>query len=107
MGTDGSVEGIEIDILELICEKLEIELKIEQVDFETIIPGVKAGKFDAGVSGITVDEKMCIRDRRKSGFAECRIIAENISYPVWRSAFMDAIMSAFICLRMNQVLSNL
>ena len=57
LGTDGSVEGIEIDILELICEKLEIELKIEQVDFETIIPGVKAGKFDAGVSGITVDEK--------------------------------------------------
>ena len=44
-------------ILELICEKLEIELKIEQVDFETIIPGVRAGKFDAGVSGITVDEK--------------------------------------------------
>ena len=27
------------------------------MDFETIIPGVKAGKFDAGVSGITVDEK--------------------------------------------------
>ena len=30
LGTDGSVEGIEIDILELICEKLEIELKIER-----------------------------------------------------------------------------
>lgn len=57
LGTDGAVEGIEIDILNLICEKLDVELKIEQVDFETIIPGVKAGKFDAGVSGITVDEK--------------------------------------------------
>lgn len=50
----GSVEGIEIEVLELICDKLDVNLKIEQVDFDSVLPGVQAGKYDAGVSGISV-----------------------------------------------------
>lgn len=55
--SDGSVEGIEIDILNIICEKLGVKLKIEQMDFESVLPGVQSGKYDVGVSGITVTEK--------------------------------------------------
>ncbi len=51
---DGSVVGIEIDILNKICEKLGVELKIEQMDFDSVVPGIQAGKFDMGVSGISV-----------------------------------------------------
>lgn len=51
---EGTVEGIEIDVLELICEKLGVELKIEQMDFDSVLPGVQAGKYDVGVSGISV-----------------------------------------------------
>lgn len=58
---NGEVVGIEIDIMNLVCEKLGVELVIEQMDFESVIPGINAGKFDAGVSGITVDE-----DRKKN-----------------------------------------
>lgn len=54
---EGSVEGIEIDILNLICEKLGVKLKIEQMDFESVLPGVQAGKYDVGVSGISVTEE--------------------------------------------------
>lgn len=54
---DGSVQGIEIEVMELICKKLGVELKIEQVDFESVLPGVQAGKYDVGVSGITVTEE--------------------------------------------------
>ncbi len=50
----GSVEGIEIDVLNLVCEKLGVTLKIETMDFDSVLPGVQAGKFDAGVSGISV-----------------------------------------------------
>lgn len=57
LGTDGSVEGIEIEIMELICEKLGVELTIEQIDFDSVLPGVQAGKYDVGVSGISVTEK--------------------------------------------------
>lgn len=54
---DGSVEGIEIDVLNLICEKLGVKLQIEQMDFEAVLPGVQAGKYTVGVSGITVTEE--------------------------------------------------
>ena len=54
---DGKVEGIEIDILNLVCEELGVELEIQQMDFDSVLPGVQSGKFDMGVSGISVTEK--------------------------------------------------
>ena len=57
LGSDGNVEGIEIEIMNLICEELGVELVIEQIDFESVLPGVQAGKYDVGVSGISVTEK--------------------------------------------------
>lgn len=53
---DGSnnVSGIEIDIMNLICQELGVELEIQQMDFDSVLPGVQAGKFDVGVSGISV-----------------------------------------------------
>ncbi len=53
LNDDGSITGIEIDILTKICEKLGVQLKIEQMDFESVLPGVQLGKFDLAVSGIT------------------------------------------------------
>ena len=54
---DGQVVGIEIDILNAVAEKMGVALEIQQMDFEAVIPGVQAGKYDVGVSGITVNEK--------------------------------------------------
>lgn len=54
---DGKVEGIEIELLELICQELGVELDIQQMDFDSVLPGVQAGKFDMGVSGISITEK--------------------------------------------------
>ena len=55
--SDGSVVGIEIDILNMICKELGVELEIQQMDFESVLPGVQAGKFDLGVSGITANDE--------------------------------------------------
>ena len=49
----GEVVGIEVDILNKIAEKMGMELDIQQMDFDSVIPGVQAGKFDVGMSGIT------------------------------------------------------
>ena len=57
LGEDGAVSGIEIDILNLVCEKLGVSLEINQMDFDSVLPGVQAGKFDVGVSGISITEK--------------------------------------------------
>ena len=54
LGANGVVEGIEIDVMQLICDELGVELVIEQLDFDSVLPGVQSGKYDAGVSGISV-----------------------------------------------------
>ena len=48
------VVGIEVEILKLICNELGVELKIEQMDFDSVLIGVQAAKYDCGMSGITV-----------------------------------------------------
>lgn len=50
----GTVEGIEIDIMNAVCAKLGVELDIQQVDFDSVLPGVQAGKYHMGASGISV-----------------------------------------------------
>ena len=54
LSDDGKVEGIEIEIMELICKELGVELEIKQMDFDSVLPGVQTGKFNVGVSGISV-----------------------------------------------------
>ncbi len=51
-----TVKGIEIDLLEIVADELGMELQINQLDFDSVLPGVEAGKFLIGASGITVTE---------------------------------------------------
>ena len=51
---NGKVVGIEIEIMELICKELGVELEVKTMDFDSVLPGVQTGKFHAGVSGISV-----------------------------------------------------
>ena len=52
---DNKVVGIEVDIMELICEKLGVELEIVQMDFDSVLVGIQSAKYDCGMSGITVN----------------------------------------------------
>ena len=52
--SDGSIVGIEIDIMNLICEKMGVTLEIKTMNFDSVVPGIVAGKYDVGVSGISV-----------------------------------------------------
>ena len=54
---NGEIVGIEVEIMKIICEKLNYELKFEQIDFDSVIPGVQEGKYTCGMSGITVTEE--------------------------------------------------
>lgn len=54
---NGQVVGIEVEIMQAICDKLGVKMELAQMDFESVLPGIKAGKFDVGMSGITVNEK--------------------------------------------------
>lgn len=48
--------GIDAEFAAAIAEKLGMELKIEDMAFDSIIPAVQGGKADIGVAGMTVDE---------------------------------------------------
>ena len=54
LDAEGNVFGIEVEIMELICQELGVELEIKQMSFDSVLPGIQAGKYDVGVSGISV-----------------------------------------------------
>lgn len=53
---DGSYQGIDIDIMQAICEATGRQLIVENIAFDSIIPAVVSGKADCGVAGMTVTE---------------------------------------------------
>ncbi len=54
---DGKVVGIDAEIAQAIAEKLGKELVIENVDFDSLIPGVQTGKYDFVMAGMTVTDE--------------------------------------------------
>lgn len=50
------IVGIDPEIAQAIADKLGMELKIEDMAFDSIIPAVTSGKADFGAAGMTVDE---------------------------------------------------
>ena len=53
----GKVVGIEVDIMQKICDELGVEFVIEQIAFDSVLTGVQSGKYDCGMSGISVTPK--------------------------------------------------
>lgn len=50
----GEYVGIDIDIMTAICDILGMELEVENIEFDSIIPSVQSGKADVGVAGMSV-----------------------------------------------------
>ncbi len=53
----GEVVGIEVEIMEKICADLGITFELEQINFDAVLTGVQTGKYDCGMSGISVTPK--------------------------------------------------
>ena len=54
------IVGIDVEIGRAVADKLGMVLKVEDMEFDSIIAAVKTGKADIGLSGFTVSE-----DRKK------------------------------------------
>ncbi len=51
--------GIDVEVAKIIADKLGYDLVIENVAFDSIIPGVQSGKYTMGMAGMTVtDERL-------------------------------------------------
>lgn len=54
---DGGYEGIDIEIAEKICDKLGLELIVDDQDFSAVITSVQSGKSDIAMAGLTVNDE--------------------------------------------------
>ncbi|MBR5122489.1 MAG: transporter substrate-binding domain-containing protein [Anaerotignum sp.] len=52
-----AIVGIDAEIAAAIAEKLGMEFKIEDMEFDAIIPAVTSGKVSFGMAGMTVTEE--------------------------------------------------
>ena len=53
---DQKIVGIDADMAQAVADKLGMELKIEDMEFDSIINAVTSGKADMGVAGMTITE---------------------------------------------------
>lgn len=54
--SNDKIVGIDPDIMQAVCDKLGMELKIDDMKFDSIISSIESGKADVGVAGMTVTE---------------------------------------------------
>lgn len=77
-----AVVGIEVDIMELICDKLGVEAEFVQMDFDSVLIGIQAAKYDCAMSGITVNpdrEKNMLFTDPYYNAAQVIVVAEGSS----------------------------
>jgi octopine/nopaline transport system substrate-binding protein len=54
---DGTLAGFEIDMAKDLCIRMKVECKIVAQDWDGIIPGLNAGKYDAIIAGMSITPK--------------------------------------------------
>jgi len=66
--------GIDLDIIRAVCYELNYEPEFTNVIFNSIIPGIVAGKYDVGASGFTIN------DERKEvvNFSDPYVVAKQV-----------------------------
>lgn len=71
---NGKAIGIDMDLGQAIADRLGMNLKVTDIEFDSVIVAVQSGKSDVGISGLTVTE-----DRLKNiDFSESYTTAKQV-----------------------------
>ncbi len=77
------IVGIDAEIAAEIAKKLNMELVIKDVEFDSIVSGVASGKYDFGMAGMTVTEDRLKSVNFSTSYAkgvQAVIVPENSEY---------------------------
>ena len=53
----GDIVGIDVEIMAAVAKEMGMELQVEDMAFDSIIPAISSGKVDVGAAGMTVTEE--------------------------------------------------
>lgn len=76
---NGRIVGIDVDIMQAVCDILGMELKMEDMNFDAVITSVQTGKAQVGASGLTITPERQKNVSFSLPYSECRqvIIINN------------------------------
>ena len=57
MGSDGEATGFDIKLMEEVAKELNMELKVESMEFKALIGAIETGSIDTIAAGMTVTDK--------------------------------------------------
>ena len=63
VGPDGRIKGFDIDIANALCADMKAECSMVQLEFDGMIPALKARKFDAVIASISITRSACAASR--------------------------------------------
>lgn len=55
IGDDGEPDGFDMAMMALIAEELNLELKVENMEFKSLIAAIESNQIDCAAAGMTVD----------------------------------------------------
>lgn len=70
----GEIVGIDIEMAQAIADKMGMELKIEDMAFDAIIPSITTGKADIGMAAITENEERKLSVDFSDNYAESSLV---------------------------------
>ncbi|NBB32506.1 transporter substrate-binding domain-containing protein [Pseudomonas kielensis] len=70
---DGSLGGFDVDIANALCAEMKVQCKLVKQDWDGIIPGLMAKKYDAIVSSMAItperEKKVAFSDKYEGGYS--------------------------------------
>ena len=54
---NGKITGLDVDMMQAVCDKLGMTLRVDDMEFDSIITAVQSGKATVGAAGMTVTEE--------------------------------------------------
>ena len=94
----GQIVGIDADLCQAICDYLGMDLKIEDMEFDSVITAVQSGKADIGACGMTVTEERLKNIDFTNTYTTSSqvIIVRNNDATVTNGSFIEQFKSDFV-----------